>query len=295
MTADDIAKLDGIDIPEPKAVSTEFGDDEESLDLTYEVGGFQGPYGFTKEDGEWKLRNAEFIGTVETADDTFTESLTDAGATVTLGSAEYPADKSHVVMVGEEEALPITVDLPESDLWAASSWEGELRFGNHKSLSMTYDPGTRFVEMSDNLYERVAQDSMNVTGEVIHDVPHNAVDLTLDVSDVEVGQKSECTEFDIAEYFAENSTQLLCQATITGTAEADSEGMGEGSIWDMRSNESEAADEALILNGPIKAGEKFRGTGNDDDPILKVSIEKEEVSLGVEFRDTALGSWEKIR
>jgi hypothetical protein len=168
VTADKMAKLDGIDIPEPKAVDTDYGNDEESLSLQYDVGGEELSIGFIKEDGGWKVREPQFLTDTHTAlasDEPTTSGLVEAGSKITTADGTDIMSKRYVVVAGESEEIPLSIDFPGNDYVEGMELKADGQFFKESSAdnrdSPWFEVSTHFNEMphdwviTDKFYEEI--------------------------------------------------------------------------------------------------------------------------------------------
>lgn len=168
VTAEKMVKIDGIDIPEPKAVDTEFGEDEESLSLKYDVGGDEMGIGFIKGDDGWKVREPEFLTDTHTAlasDEGTTVGLVDSGSTITTADGVDILDRRYAVVTGEPEEIPLSVSFPGNhyvegtELMASGEFREESSTDNRStpSFQVGLDFGSNPVDwvITDSFYEEM--------------------------------------------------------------------------------------------------------------------------------------------
>lgn len=174
VTAEKMVKLDGIDIPEPKAVDTEYGEDEESLSLQYDVGGDEVSVGFIQGDDGWKVREPVFLTDTHTAlapDEETTVGLVDSGSTITTADGVDILDKRYAVVTGEPEEIPLTVSFPGNRYVEGQELKANGRFHEESSADGRSTPWFRVASdfgsddvdwvITDSFYEEMKTYAMN--------------------------------------------------------------------------------------------------------------------------------------
>lgn len=174
VTAEKMVKLAGIDIPEPKAVDTEYGEDEESLSLQYDVGGDEMSVGFIQGHDGWKVREPLFLTDTHSAlvpDEDTTVGLVDSGSTITTADGVDILDKRYAVVTGEPEEFPLSVSFPGNryvdgaELKASGSFHEGSSSHNRSTpwFRVGLDFGSNPVDwvITDSFYEEMKNYVMN--------------------------------------------------------------------------------------------------------------------------------------
>lgn len=255
VTAEEILKIDGIDIQEPMAIDTEFGEDEEALDLQYEVGGSEVSVGFIKGDDGWKVREPEFLIDTHMAlddseDGSVMTGLVNSESKITTADGADIMEQHYVVVMGKHE-IPLSISFPGNEFVESQEMIGIGKFFEPSSADGHYEPWFRAnIDQSGQPLDWVITDSFYEELETyaLSQPPHESSQH--ETSFVAFAAKDQCEIQHVGVLGADKSFSVDCVGGTQRTTYTETYRTADGMI-----TEGDVSDEVGHFGFDIEDGE----------------------------------------